>query len=344
MTEPALPTLLPVSLLPGAIPAAVILLGAAFANAADTHVLRDRCRTLLPGGSSLAPAATGVVIAAQTLSGCLLLTSPSLLLCTLCLTGFVLSRASALRIHQPTRLSRLHLGITGHLPGPAVLFLDTLLLLSLSGTLLSTRALPLSAPALSDLAGAALVTGAALLLARRSLLTGPLIRPRPLETGSHWPSRRAGTLPGPGPVLVLLMSPDCQPCQSWLRLLRARAAMGYFYPLHVIRPIGTTPVPTDAGPDVETPAQDDETHTTLPQPVLLALAETLPCALLVHQGVIVARWTDTLPPDWMSPHPPPVQSTEARTEQPAPLRARKLRRVPGRKAAENHRYFSPGPV
>lgn len=337
MTEPVLPSLLAFSVEPGAIAAAVILLGAALANAGDSRILRDHCRDLLAPGSVLPPLIAESVTATQALAGCLLLISPSLPLTALCLIGLLLSRGMALRLRQPMSRTRLHLGITGRLPQPVCLFLDTLLALSLSGTLLSTRSLPLVAPGGTALASAILITAAALLLARRSLQSGPLIRPRPLQTGRPWPTRRAGTLPDSGSVLVLLMRPDCPDCQSWLRLLRARAAMGYFYPLHVIHPTGEQTAPA-------TPQPDTETHASLPPDSLLALSATLPCALLVHQGVIVARWTDSLPPDWMSPHPLPPQIPQAPDAGPRLRQRHGLRQIPGRKAAENHRYFSPGPV
>lgn len=334
MTEPVLPSLLAFSLAPGAIPAAVILLGAALSNAGDSRTLRGHCRNLLPPGSPLPPLIAESIIAVQSLAGFLLLTSPSLILSALCLTGLLLSRGMALRLRQSVTRTHLHLGITGRLPQPACVFLDALLTLSLSGTLLSTRSLPLEAPGLSALAGAALITTAILLLARRSLQSGPLIQPRPLQVGRSWPTRRAGTLPDSGSVLVLLMRPGCPDCQSWLRLLRARAAMGYFYPLHVIWATGDTA-------DSAAPRQATETHITLPPETLVTLSATLPCALLVHQGVIVTRWADSLPPDWMSPHPPAPEIPQVRPR----LRQRHgLQQAPGRKAAENHRYFSPGPV
>lgn len=311
-------------LLPGAVPAALLFLSMAFLNAANPGPLQSGCRLIFSAPPSAVPVYAGILIGSQSFLGIMLLIAPSWILAGIGLSSFLLCRGLVSRRRPGFPKISLHLGLGSLWPGPVTLFLDSVLLLSLLDTVVRTATAPITLTPPAGVIGGVLVTAASLLIASRSLQGGPLLRGTDLSTGTPWPTAIAGPLPVQAPTVVLMIPSDGHDGQSWLRLLRARAALGSFYPLHILT----------AGPDI--PLSEKETLTTLPPDRFLALSDRFPCALLVSGGVVVARWTEELPAEWLVPHS--VKSgLDGSAEIPPP------ESLP-RNITENHRYFSAGPV
>ena len=311
-------------LLPGTFPAALVYLIMAFLNAANPGPLQSGCRLILPVSPSAAPVYACLLIGSQSFLGVMLLIAPSWILAGSGLCSFLLCRGVILRKRAGFPKASLHLGLGSLWPGPIALFVDSVLLLSLLDTVVRTATTPVILPPVAGVIGAALVTAASLLIASRSLQGGPLLRRGALSPGTPWPTAITGPLPVQDPTIILMIPPDDHDGQSWLRLLRARAALGSFYPLHILTP-GTDITPSET-----------ETLTTLPPDRFLALSDRFPCALLVSGGVIVARWTEELPAEWLIPYSVKA-GQEGSPEIPPP------EGLP-RNTTENHRYFSAGPV
>lgn len=311
-------------LLPGTVPAALLFLSMAFLNAANPGPLQSGCRLIFPAPPSAVPVYARILIGSQSFLGVMLLIAPSWILAGIGLFSFLLCRGLVSRRRSGFPKISLHLGLGSLWPGPVALFLDSVLLLSLLDTVVRTAAAPITLPPSVGVIGAVLVTAASLLITSRSLQGGSLLRRGAPHPGAPWPAAIGGPLPVQDPTVVLMIPSDGHDGQSWLRLLRARAALGSFYPLHILT----------AGTDI--PLSEKETLITLPPDRFLALSDRFPCALLVSGGVVVARWTEELPAEWLiprsaksghegSPESPPSESLPRNT-------------------TENHRYFSAGPV
>lgn len=397
--------LLPLPLLAAA-PAGLILLGAALSKAIRARPLQAMLVALGDLPLALQTSVTCLLTAAQAALGILLLTTQAFVLPVLALFGFAVLKGITLWAKRRGRLE--HCGCYGPFPGlpaPLAMGLDAVLLLSLLASCVLAYPLPSHFPALPVSAGALLLAGAVGLLTLRSLQIGALINFSPLQPGRPWP----GTLPGlsipvredagsektepepsalvprRGTALIILVTETCTLCPAWLRVLRARAALGQFYPVTVLSgtrrpctPTSQPPAPASALPPAPPSATGGDRFTVYPVPLpqLLALADEVPCAILVQDGIITGRWTLTLPPEWLTlpatmaaaatsppgaptdvparPHAPTripsghIPSGHIPSGQIPALSASRPRPVPIPQTmagpAENHRYFSAGPV